>query len=320
MKMKTKKLISLLLALLTIGLCSFSLAACGESDEKDASVAYTHEELAGMYTSYAVEIIAGSKEGTGIVLRADGSEAIIATCYHVTGYDASKVTMRFSGDVEPVDYEIETIGYDKGFDLAFFKVKNAFTSRSIDFLRGERVLDDSKPVGMGKAVTVIGNAFGDGISAFDGIVSLPETVELIEGYYKPLIRITAAVNSGSSGAPVFDDEGNLIGMGQGRRADGEGAGYILPASIMIKLASYAAETPRNAELDRAAIRFEKNDARLSGSYAVAKINVGESSYYYSPGTLTLNGAEVRLEVNGSPANMTLAGVTNAFLELYREEN
>lgn len=309
MKNAAKKLITLVLTLIVTVGCGSLLIGC---DGEERKAKYSHEEIAATYSSYAVEISSGDKEGTGIILKADGTEAIIATCYHVTGYDASAVKIRFAGDEKPINYEIATIGYDKRFDLAFFKVSNAFTSREIDFLSGERVFGDESILPLGRAVTVLGNAFGSGISVFDGIVSLPETVELIEGYCKPLTRITAAVNPGSSGAPVFDDEGNLIGIGQGIDTSCEDASYILPSSVMLTLAKKAVSNPKNGDIERADVRFEKSDERIDGSYALAKITTGGDTYYYSTGKLTLNGAKVVLSC-GEKKSATLSGVTSALI-------
>lgn len=311
------KLITTLTLIILACFCCFSVLGCKGKEETPKT--YSHEQIFAEFGKYAVTVQSGDSEGTGIILKASNGEAIMATCYHVSGYDASTLKVNL-GDENFKDCVAETIGYDKRFDLAFFRLTSVNFSTEIDFLSGKNVLSDDKIAPIGKEVTVIGNAFGDGISAFDGIVSLPETVELVEGYYKPLVRVTAPVNGGCSGAPVFDSDGNLIGMGQGIRANGEGASYVLPASIMITLANRAVQNPKNAEIERERISFDKQDDRLFADAVIALITVNDKTYYYSKNSLTLNGAKVTLTVGEKQAPNTLAGVTNAFLTLYWMQN
>ncbi len=307
MKNRLSKLIVALSLILATVFCCFSVSGCKE-DEQGVKT-YTHEQIVSRFSTSAVTITVGNKEGTGIVLKSSGGEAIIATCYHLSGYDATALKVYDGAH----DYEnIETLGYDIKFDLAFFKVNAWQGKEGIDYISGGYFTDEKKPT-MGKQVTVIGNAFGDGISAFDGIVSLSETVQLIEGYYKPLVRVTAPITAGCSGCPVFDDEGKLLGMGQGIKTGVENASFVFPASIMIEMAKKVLANPKNDPIERADISF-KTYFSTESDY-IATLVVGQEEYdYYASGKIKLDGAEVEITLDGEPTADTLTAKVNAFLK------
>ncbi|MXI72559.1 trypsin-like serine protease, partial [Mycobacterium tuberculosis] len=89
-------------------------------------------------------------------------------------------------------------------------------------------------VPLGRRVVAVGNPLGLGISASSGIVSAIDR-NLRQSPYDSFIQTDAAINSGNSGGPLFDLDGNVVGMnsilwtvasGQGS----QGLGFAIPAA------------------------------------------------------------------------------------------
>lgn len=158
----------------------------------------------------AVEIQCGQNTGTGFIYECDGNMATVVTCLHVVKKDISGARFRFY-DKSAFVFSESTLGFDENADLAVFKVK-------YDLKTDKPNVKD--PV-TGDEITLFGNSAGSGIAAFFGKVSAVNTVikcededgSFLNGKFMPAVGITADVNAGSSGGPVFDNDGNFVGMG-----------------------------------------------------------------------------------------------------------
>ncbi len=247
----------------------FSLCACDSNDVTPTPSNETHEksrvDIVESSEKFSVEIATVSKTGTGTIIDSDADSVTIATCYHLTGYDAGAIELRFYGEdaFESGKDKITLLGYSEQFDLAIFKVCKA------DF-NGDAPTKASGLQKKGTGVVVLGNAFGLGISAFEGVVSLPETIESEEGYLKPMMRITAAGNQGNSGAPVFTEDGKLLGIVLGKRTGGEGMTYVLPIAIVDALYDNAKDGTSIGNIEYTAIKFTSGETTENG---VTKRNV-----------------------------------------------
>jgi tetratricopeptide (TPR) repeat protein len=101
----------------------------------------------------------------------------------------------------------------------------------------------------GESIVVIGNPYGLEGSVSNGIVS---AVREISGYGK-IIQITASISPGSSGSPVVNMAGQVIGVATLQAAEGQNLNFAVPAERISQLkvadvqsfASLAAETQRN---------------------------------------------------------------------------
>ncbi len=333
-----KRCLSIILLRLTAvfaaAIVSLSLFSCKDKPtEPVAEEPPSASEICAAYNDNVVEIAKGNTFGTGIVLVNDGESVVIASCYHVTGYDPGAVEFRFSGSSEFTG-GAETIGYDAQFDVAFFRL--AVESRAKDLLKagaGFAGLGRALPE-TGDRVVVMGNADGRGIAAFDGIVSVPEDTELVEGYYKPLTRVTADMNPGCSGALVAGADGRIIGMGVGRRkstADGSsltGMGYVLPSGIIAALLDKALDNPANSAITRPDFslkRGEVTENNVTEKRIAIDFNYGgkSASFIWTPGKLTLSavtGAEAEINavftsINGTAVAKTLTDTAAAVIAM-----
>lgn len=259
MKKRIKtKLFAVLAAVLTVAI---ALCGCGGNTGGNDTPAPDNNEKAKTLVSIAedsewlaAEVATVSQSGTGTIIAADDDGVTIATCYHLTGYDAAHVEFRFYGETAFVGGAgaVELVGYSEQFDLAVFKVKKP------GFRRGKVENADGLQK-KGTEVIALGNAYGLGISAFEGVTSLSETVEKEENYLKPMIRVTAAGNPGNSGAPIMTADGKLLGLVLGKRNDGEAMTYVLPIAIVTALYENALGGTENGKIAYSAVKFTADE-------------------------------------------------------------
>ena len=134
--------------------------------------------------------------GSGVFIN---SEGYIVTNYHVID-DLREITVRTNGE----DYTATVIGKDEDWDLAVIKIitdKDKF-----DFLK----FGTSDDIFVGKHVISVGNPVGLESTVTEGIIS--NTNRLINGNDIYYIQTDVAINSGNSGGPLIDKNGNIVGI------------------------------------------------------------------------------------------------------------
>ena len=133
--------------------------------------------------------------GSGFVISADG---YVVTNNHVIE-DADEIEIEFKdGARRPAT----VIGTDPQTDIALLKVE----ATDLPFVK----FGDSDTARVGDWVLALGNPLGQGFSASSGIVSARGR-ELV-GTYDDFIQTDAAINRGNSGGPLFNMEGEVIGV------------------------------------------------------------------------------------------------------------
>ena len=133
--------------------------------------------------------------GSGFIVSSDG---YILTNAHVVA-DASEVTVKLTDRRE---FIAKVIGVDKHSDVALIKI--AATGLPIVHL------GDSSRLKPGQWVIAIGSPFGFENSVTAGVVSA--TARPLDENYVPFIQTDAAVNPGNSGGPLFNVDGQVIGI------------------------------------------------------------------------------------------------------------
>ncbi|MFD0979037.1 Do family serine endopeptidase [Tropicimonas aquimaris] len=134
--------------------------------------------------------------GSGFVISEDG---FIVTNNHVIE-QADEITIEFySGEELPA----EVIGTDPNTDLALLKVE---TDEPLPFVSWGNS-DESR---VGDWVMAMGNPLGQGFSVSAGIVSARGRA--LSGSYDDFIQTDAAINRGNSGGPLFNMDGDVIGV------------------------------------------------------------------------------------------------------------
>ena len=135
--------------------------------------------------------------GSGFVIDASG---IVITNNHVIA-DADEITVNFTDGTKLV---AELVGTDKKTDIAVLRVKPA---KPLTFVR----LGDSRKARIGDWVMAIGNPFGLGGTVTLGIVSAVNR-DIRSGPYDNFIQTDASINKGNSGGPLFNMDGEVIGI------------------------------------------------------------------------------------------------------------
>jgi len=134
--------------------------------------------------------------GSGFVISADGF--IVTNNHVIDGADEVEVEF-FSGE----RLVAEVVGTDPKTDIALLKVESDAALRYVSF-------GDSDTMRVGDWVMAMGNPLGQGFSVSAGIVSARGRA--LSGTYDDYIQTDAAINRGNSGGPLFNMDGEVIGV------------------------------------------------------------------------------------------------------------
>ncbi len=134
--------------------------------------------------------------GSGFVISEDG---YVVTNNHVID-GADEILIEFySGEELPA----KVVGTDKNTDLALLKVESDVPLSFVSF-------GDSDTARVGDWVIAMGNPLGQGFSVSAGIVSARNRA--LSGSYDDFIQTDAAINRGNSGGPLFNMDGEVVGV------------------------------------------------------------------------------------------------------------
>lgn len=162
-----------------------------------------------------------ARMGSGFIISDDG---LVVTNQHVVGNLPSEITI---STTYGTSYEAELIGSDELTDLALLKIKS---DDSFPFIE----LSDSDDVRVGEWAIALGNPFGlfeDGKPTVTvGVVSAlnrdfrpdPSNPRV----YVDMIQTDASINSGNSGGPLLNSNGDVIGINTFIYTGGTGAGFV----------------------------------------------------------------------------------------------
>jgi len=156
--------------------------------------------------------------GSGFVIDPSG---IVVTNNHVIG-DANDISVIFSDGTR---LKAEIVGKDSKVDLAVLRVKPDKPLKAVKF-------GNSDALRPGDWVMAIGNPFGLGGSVTAGIVSARGR-NIESGPYDNYIQTDAAINKGNSGGPLFNMDGEVIGINTAilsPTGGSVGIGFAVPAS------------------------------------------------------------------------------------------
>ncbi len=156
--------------------------------------------------------------GSGFVIDPSG---LIVTNYHVVE-DAFEITVMFSDGTRASG---KTLSASRLADLALVKVETDHPLAAAHW-------GNSDALQVGDQVFAAGNPFGIGLSVSAGIVSgLNRDIQ--NSPYDDLIQTDATINHGNSGGPLFDMQGNVIGVDSAIISPSTGSaglGFAIPSS------------------------------------------------------------------------------------------
>ena len=170
--------------------------------------------------------------GTGFFIKDDG---YILTNYHIIKKAKTISAVTYDEKI----YQLKLVGVDKPSDLAVLKINKPTKNKFKPVIFGN--VDTSR---IGDIILTVGNPYGLGISVSQGIISAKSRrIGLGEQQY---IQTDAAINEGNSGGPMFNLDGEVIGINTAIfTEDGaSGVGFALPANIANWVSSQLIKTGR----------------------------------------------------------------------------
>lgn len=139
--------------------------------------------------------------GSGFVISEDGY--VVTNNHVIEGADEILIEF-FPGEGQPADrLPAKVIGTDPKTDIALLKVE---ADMPLSFVR----FGDSDTARVGDWVVAMGNPLGQGFSVSAGIVSARNRA--LSGTYDDYIQTDAAINKGNSGGPLFNMDGEVVGV------------------------------------------------------------------------------------------------------------
>ncbi len=219
-----------------------TLVGCGATTATAPHVRMSARDIVDASSPAIVRIEAGGdKVGTGFIL--DGS-GLIATNLHVIEGESS-IKVRLYKD--QTDYQVVSIaGVDRGHDLALMWIKPKKVLPTLH-------LGDSAMVSAGDKIYAIGNPLGVfDYSVTDGLISQVRTLSAD----LTILQISAPISMGSSGGPLFNQFGEVIGVTTAIITQGQSINLAVPGNYLramvkqpqtIGMAEFAKATKDSAE-------------------------------------------------------------------------
>lgn len=214
-------------------LFAFSIASLGFSGEAGAQFP-SFADLAEKLTPSVVNISSFSQSetengegntplseslGSGFII--DGNGYIITNNHVVDKAESISITLS-----DNTKTEARVIGKDPKTDLALIKIETKRPLNAVKF-------GDSNKIRVGDWVLAIGNPFGLGSSVTAGIVSA-KSRDIESGPYDSFIQTDASINQGNSGGPMFNLQGEVIGISSAifsTTGASQGVGFAIPANL-----------------------------------------------------------------------------------------
>ena len=229
--------------------------------------------------------------GSGFIIDEKG---IVITNNHVI-QDADDIIVRVNGDQE---FKAKVLGADPLMDIAVLQLETNEKFIPVAF-------GDSDKARIGDWVIAIGNPFGLGGTVTAGIISARNR-SIGLSRYEDFIQTDASINSGNSGGPLFDMEGNVIGINTAilGRNGSIGIGFSIPsnsAQIVIDQLIEFGETKRGwlgvriQDVTKEIAEVEKLDKPRGALVA----SVAENSPSEKAG---IKAGDIILEFNGERIN------------------
>ncbi|WP_366655156.1 DegQ family serine endoprotease [Fodinicurvata sp. EGI_FJ10296] len=159
--------------------------------------------------------------GSGFII--DGENGYIVTNNHVIdGADEINVTLH-----DDSSYSATVVGTDERTDIAVLQIEGEFQSLpSVS-------LGDSDTMRVGDWVVAIGNPFGLGGTVTAGIISA-RSRDIAAGPYDDFLQTDASINRGNSGGPMFNLDGEVIGINTAIYSPSGGSigiGFAIPSNL-----------------------------------------------------------------------------------------
>jgi hypothetical protein len=199
--------------------------------------------------------------GTGFLVRTDG---VIVTNYHVIQEGNVAVVKLSDGTALPVD---GVLAADKVRDLAIIKVHGR-TFRTLG-------LGDSDDIQVGEDVVAIGNPLSLESTVSNGIISGVRTLKEQGGKF---LQTTAPISPGSSGGPLFNMRGEVVGINTLYLKVGENLNFAIPVNDAKLLLSHQSAKLQNLPNEQEAASTDEPPS-TTDEEPIAQKKKTEETYY-----------------------------------------
>ncbi|QDW62513.1 S1C family serine protease [Oerskovia sp. KBS0722] len=236
--------------------------------------------VAPSVVSIQVTTAAGGAEGSGVVIDTEGH--VLTNNHVVEGAQDDTVQVTLS---DGRLYEAKIVGLDPTTDLAVVKLVDPPSNLT------PASFGDSDDVTVGESVLAVGNPLGLANTATTGIVSALDRPVAASGsdggstVVTNAIQIDAAINPGNSGGPLFNAQGEVIGITSSiattsNQSGSIGLGFAIPVNLAKNISAQLIE---NGTAEHAFLGVSMTDATATAD------------------GVTRRGAEVKSVSDGSPA-------------------
>ena len=254
--------------------------------------------------------------GSGFIISSDG---VILTNAHVVA-EATEITVKLTDRRE---FDAKVLGVDKRTDIAVLKID----AKNLPAVR----IGHASELKVGEWVAAIGSPFGFENTITSGIVSAKARA-LPDENYVPFIQTDVAVNPGNSGGPLFNMDGEVVGVNSqifSRTGGFMGLSFAIPIDVAMQVKD---DLVQNGKVTRGRIGVQIQDVNqaLANSFGLPKPQ-GALISGVEPGSPAdkagLKTGDVVLGVNGKEINQLseLSGAiaatkpgNNARLQVWRE--
>ena len=234
----------------------------------DTSTALSPHDVYQASKDSVAYITTGSGTGSGFVVSPDG---YIVTNAHVIEGANGQIKAKV-GDGKTLDAKL--VGEDASTDLALLKV----SATNLKALQ----LADSSSVEVGDDAYAIGNPFGLDRTLTVGVVSaLQREISSPNGFsIDDVIQTDAAINPGNSGGPLFNAQGQVIGVNSqiesagsssGGQAGNVGIGFAIPSNTVKSVVSQLRAT---GKVSHAYLGVQTQSASSGAGAQVAQVTAG----------------------------------------------
>lgn len=196
--------------------------------------------------------------GSGFIISADG---YIMTNAHVVDR-AEKITVRLTDKRE---FLAQVIGFDKRTDVALLKIE----ASGLPTLS----MGDPDRLRVGEWVVAIGSPFGFDSSVTAGIVSAKGR-SLPQDNFVPFIQTDVAINPGNSGGPLFNMDGEVVGINSQiytRSGGSMGLSFAIPIDVATQVTDQLRSTGKVTR-GRIGVTIQELTLELAESFGLGKPN------------------------------------------------
>ncbi|WP_339689194.1 Do family serine endopeptidase [uncultured Parasphingorhabdus sp.] len=238
--------------------------------------------------------------GSGFIISADG---YVVTNNHVVAPGNRNATIESITVIMPdrTEYDAELVGRDAASDIAVLKIK---AKQPLPFVK----FGDSTGARVGDWVIAIGNPFGLGGTVTTGILSAIHRNTGQGGAYDRFLQTDASINRGNSGGPMFDLNGNVIGINNAiisPTGGNVGIGFAIPAEVAAPIVE-TLKAGQTIERGYLGVQISALSEDLADSLGLKK-NSGEFVQRVEPGEAAakagIQAGDVITKVNGKAVTL-----------------